>query len=101
MRQASQPFRPWRSTARFAWSRFFHGAGRDVVMVEDLSTGVTTQLADSPFIDHAPVLSGQHIAWLRHNFRVSSPEGRGVFVASAPGESTHAGPRRPRALPLL
>lgn len=75
-----------------------------MVMVEDLSTGVTTQLTDSPFIDHAPVLSGQHIAWLRHNSRVSSPEGPASLSRAPQGVYTRrsasaSGPTAPMALP--
>ncbi len=69
---------------RVAWLHFFPGRPREVVMVKDLSTGLTTQLSDSPFVDHPPALGGGHIVWARHNPIGGSSEGHGVLVAAAP-----------------
>lgn len=52
-------------------------------MVKDLSTGLTTQLSDGPFVDHPPSLGGGHVVWARHNSVGGSSEGHGVFVATA------------------
>lgn len=60
-------------------------AGQEVVMVRDLASGPTTQLTDSQWSDQPPVVNGGHVVWSRRNPDPASSQGRGVFVATAPG----------------
>lgn len=69
---------------RVAWSRFFSGRGRQAVLVQDLATGLTTQLSNGPFDSGRPIMSGGTVVWTLHNPHYQSPTGRGVLVATAP-----------------
>ena len=69
---------------RVAWSRFFSGRGRQAVLVQDLASGLTTQLSNGPFDSEGPVMSGGTVVWTLHNPNYQSPTGRGILVATAP-----------------
>ena len=60
-------------------------AGQEVVMVRDLASGPTTQLTNSQWSDQPPVVNGGHVVWARRNPDTASSQGRGIFVATAPG----------------
>ncbi len=80
---------------RVAWARFFSGQGREVILVQDLATGATTQLSNGPFDSGPPVMSGGTAVWTLHNPHYRSPHGHGVLVATAP-----SGPPEPAFLDL-
>jgi hypothetical protein len=67
-----------------AWLRPFSGRGRQVILVGDLSTGVTTQLTNGPFDTRPPVRSAGTVVWALYNPDSSSLLGRGILVATAP-----------------
>ena len=69
---------------RLAWNVFLSGRGRQVVMVKDLASGLTTQLTNSPFVDQPPVTSGGYVVWARENSESDGSHAGGIFVATAP-----------------
>lgn len=73
-------------SGRLVWTQA--GTGRDMVMVRDLATGLTTQLTNDPWDQRYPVVSGEHVVWYRYGAFSPSPDGRGVFVATAPDAPT-------------
>ena len=75
------------NAGHLAWDRFFSGRGRQVVMVKDLATGLTTQLTNSPFVDQPPATSGGYVVWPQENSESDSSQGRGIFVATPPQTS--------------
>ncbi|MGI5939677.1 MAG: hypothetical protein ACOX8V_03165 [Thermoleophilia bacterium] len=73
-------------SGRLVWTQV--GMGRDMVMVRDLATGLTTQLTNNPWSQRFPVVSGEHVVWYQYDAYSASPLGRGIFVATAPDAPT-------------
>ncbi len=75
--------RPSIDCGRLAWS-----GERGEIMVRDLENSRTTQLTTSgQWIDQPPAVNGEHVVWARRNLDSESPEGQGIFVATAPANS--------------